>query len=107
MVIIYRLTPIDTKHETWQRSSVTGEYVRLWARDCTDARTKAARATDNHYYDVVARRFGEKLEYQKTPWELSKVTSCEEDPSEPAPPANDILTQRGAKIPIWAKLPRD
>lgn len=104
MVMIYRLTPIDPKHESWRRSSVTGQYVRLWAHDCTDARSKAARATDNLYVDYQAPRSGKILECQKSPWELPEVTSCEEDPGEPAP-ANDILTQNGATMPIWAKTP--
>ena len=33
MVMIYRLTPIDPTHESWRRSSVTGQYLRLWAHD--------------------------------------------------------------------------
>ena len=106
MVMIYRLTPIDPKHESWRRSSVTGQYVRLWAHDCTDARIKAAGATDNHYVESVdrqTRRYA-KIEYQKSPWELSEVTSCEEDPGEPAP-VNDIQTHNGATMPIWAKTP--
>ena len=105
MVMIYRLTPIDPKHESWRRSSVTGQYVRLWAHCCTDARMKAARATDNHFVDLDRQlpRFA-KIEYQKSPWELPEVTSCEEDPGEAAP-ANDILTPTGARLPIWAKTP--
>jgi hypothetical protein len=105
MVMIYRLTPIDPKHESWRLSSVTGQYVRLWAHDCTDARIKAARATDTHYVESVdpqTRRCAE-IEHQKSPWELPEVTSCEEDPGEPAPP-NDILTQNGATMPIWAQI---
>jgi len=104
MAMIYRLTPIDPKHESWRRSSVTGEYVRLWALDCTDARIKAARATDNGFAEFRQSPRFAKIEYQKSPWELPEVTSCEEDPGEHAP-ANDILTQTGARIPIWAKTP--
>jgi hypothetical protein len=73
--------------------------VRLWAHDCTNARIKAARVTDNLYLDSQASRFGEKIEFQKSPWELPEVTSCEEDPGEPVPP-NDFLTQDGMTMPI-------
>jgi hypothetical protein len=103
MVMIYRLTPIDPKHESWRRSKVTGQYVRVCAHSCTDARIKAATATDNPYADVRPPS-SEPLHCrrEKSPWELSTVTSCEEDPSEPGPPTpNDIQTQDGARIPIW------
>ena len=79
--------------------------MRLLAHNCTDARIKAARATDNLYVDEDRQpaRFA-KIEFPKSSWELPEVTSCEEDPGGPMP-ANDIVTQNGATMPIWPKTP--
>jgi hypothetical protein len=105
VVMIYRLTPIDPGHESWCRSKVASQYVRLWAHDCTDARSRAAKATDNLYQEAQPLRRDRQIESPKSPWELPEVTSCAEDPGEPAPPPDDVLTQDGAKLPIWAKTP--
>jgi hypothetical protein len=100
---IYRLTPTNRSHESWRRSKVTNQYVRLWAHDCADARDKAARATENLHLDAQAPKARYALlENQKSPWELSETTLCEEDLSDPTPPANNILTEDGTLLPIWA-----
>jgi|SRR5580692_719981 hypothetical protein len=103
MVMIYRLTPIDPRHESWRRSKVIDQYIRLWAHNCSEARIKAAKATEKLFLDAHTPR-PLWLEPQKSPWELTEVTSCEEDPGEPAP-VNDVVTQDGTILPIGVKTP--
>src|SRR5258708_10360073 len=106
MVSIYRLTPINRNHESWRQSKVTNQYVRVWAHDCADARTKAARATENLYRDVRTPKAPyAPIEFQRSPSELSEGTSCAEDPTDPAPPPNDIISEDGTRLPIWESAP--
>jgi hypothetical protein len=101
----YRLTPIDDKHESWRRSKVIDQYVRVWAHSCTDARIKAARATEKLHLDSQTIIESTTIERQTSPWGLSEVTSCEEDPTGSTPPPNDIVAEDGTRLPIWPNTP--
>jgi hypothetical protein len=102
MVMIYRLTPINPEHESWKRSKVKKQAVRVLAHDCADARSKVAKATETLEeieFQSPRGRFA-PLVYEKLPWELSDVTSCEPDDSGAPMPANDIVTEDGRQFPI-------
>jgi hypothetical protein len=98
----YRLTPINLEHESWKRSKVKKQAVRVLAHDCADARSKVAKATEileEIEFQSPRGRFA-PLVYEKLPWELSDVTSCEPDDSGAPMPANDIVTEDGSQFPI-------
>jgi hypothetical protein len=100
MVMIYRLTPINPEHESWKRSKVKKQAVRVLAHDCADARSKVAKATETLEeieFQSPRGRFA-PLVYEKLPWELSDVTSCEPDDSGAPMPANDIVTEDGRQF---------
>ena len=102
MVMTYRLTPVDLNHESWNRSTVKKQTVRVLAYDCTDARSKTATATET----LEGGEFQSKGRYapivpQQSPWELPDVTSCELDASPALKPAiNHIVTEDGIQLPI-------
>jgi hypothetical protein len=75
MVMTYRLTPINLDHESWRRSTVKNQTVRVLAHDCTDARTKAATATETLEeieFQPRKERYA-PIVPQKSPWELPDV----------------------------------
>ena len=102
MVMTYRLTPINLNHESWNRSKVKKQTVRVLAYDCTDARTKAATATETlegSEFQPPKERYA-LIVPQKSPWELPDVTSCEPADSAAPMPANHIVTEDGSQLPI-------
>jgi hypothetical protein len=76
--------------------------MRVLAYDCTEARSKAATATEK----LEGSEFQSKGRYakivpQQSPWELPDVTSCELDASAaPKPAINHIVTEDGTQLPI-------
>lgn len=105
MVMTHRLTPINLNHDSWQRSMVKKQTVRVLAQDCTDARTKAAKATKKLHGEFQSLKGDySKLDCPISPWELPDVTSCEPDDS-PAPmPANHIVLEDGSQLPIYRNV---
>lgn len=101
MVMTYRLTPINLNHDSWQRSKEK-QAAKVLAYDCADARCKVARATEILGADLHSpkERYA-KLTYEKTPWELPDVTSCEPDNSGAPMPANHIVMEDGRRLPIY------
>jgi hypothetical protein len=102
MVMTYRLTPINLNHESWKRSKVKKQTVRVLAHDCTDARSKAATATETLEgieFQPPKERYA-PIVPPKSPWELPDVTSCEPDDSAAPMPANHIVTEDGSQLPI-------
>jgi hypothetical protein len=101
VVMTYRLAPINLDHESWKRSKVK-QTIRVLAHDCTDARIKAAKATETLQgieFQPPKGRFA-PLVREKSPWELPDVTSCEPDGGSGPMPANDIVTEDGSQFPI-------
>jgi hypothetical protein len=102
MVMTYRLTPINLNHESWTRSKVQKQTVRVLAHNCTDARSKVATATETlegNEFPPRKERFAPIIP-QKSPWELPDVTSCEPADSAAPMPANHIVTEDGSQLPI-------
>ena len=99
MVMIYRLRPINRKHESWERSEITAQIVTLLAHDCDNARRRTARATTTGNMAVAEDptvRYS-KLVPLKSPWELDDVTMCELDPDQTkGMPGNDIVLEDGS-----------
>src|SRR5271165_5583302 len=78
---VYRLTPKAPHHESWKRSTVTKQFVKVRAYNCTEARTKAAKATEQtamEFTPLPAHRYA-PIVLPQSPWELPDVTSCEVD----------------------------
>jgi hypothetical protein len=100
---VYRLKPIDPNHPSWPASCVGSdiEWVKVWASDCEEARSKVARATDapeSEWPTKPAKHRYAKKCYYESPWELREVTSCELDTSPPKP-RDDILLSDERPLP--------
>ena len=90
----YRLTPINLDHESWKRSKVLNQSVRVLAQDCADARWKAMQATLQLEYRAAPNL------PQTSPWKLADVTSCELDTSALPPPPEQVVSEDGTHWPL-------
>lgn len=85
---VYRLTPIDQNHPSWQDSS---EQEGVWVGAATeaDARDLAARKT------AIAKdgRMG-----TKSPWQDPAITSCTLDPSMNHVRAGSVVRADGSLV---------
>lgn len=97
---IYCLTPINLDDESWKRSKVKKQTIRVLAHDCTDARIKAAKATKTLKGEFQTSKPFILMVPEKSPWELPDVTLCETDDDSGPIPANDIVTEDGSQFPI-------
>jgi hypothetical protein len=101
MATTYRLRPINLEHESWMRSKVRGQFVRVLANDRDQARrrTAAAAATAEVFVPEPPIEGYYRWVRQVSPWEIDDVTSCEEDPSGPPMPTEHIVCEDGNEFP--------
>jgi hypothetical protein len=92
-MMTYRLTPINRNHESWKRSKVKKQIVRVVAHDCTDARWKTMQAALELEYRPPLGPHA-PIVLQTSPWQLTDVTSCEPDASAP-PPSDQVVSEDG------------
>lgn len=97
---VYRLSPKNPDHGSWERSVVRNQYVKVHAYNCTEARTKAAKATFQNGIEYTSQQRYGPIVPPTSPWELSDVTSCEMDGTGDLMPANHIVTEDGECLPI-------
>jgi hypothetical protein len=99
-MVTYRLTPINSDHKSWERSTISPKTVWVLAHDCKDARRKVRNATLKLEYRPDLGPHAPAAQLQTSPWQLAEITSCEPDASALPPPPDQVVTEDGAHWPV-------